>query len=98
MCGAPISETWTGERGMLADERSRRAGVVEVDVREEQVLHVAELDAARRERVVQRRKAARRPAVEEGEPVLGLDEVGADPALVAAVEQVEWLVAHAARR
>ena len=85
-----------GERGMLSNEGSRRAGVVQVDVREEQVLHVAELDAAPPEGVVQGREAACRPAVEEGQAVIGLDEVGADPALVAAMEQVEWLVAHAA--
>ena len=50
---------------------------------------------ARRERGVERRQTARRAAVEEREAVVGVDEVRADPARVAAVEQVEWFRAHA---
>ena len=84
-----------GQCRMLPDERAGGSRVVEVDVREEQVLHVAELDAARRERVAQRGKAARRAAVEERETVLRLDEVGGDAARVTAVEEVEGLVRHA---
>ena len=80
---------------MLAHERSRGAGVVEMDVREEEAAQVAELDAARRQRVLERRKAARRAAVVEREAVVGLDEVGADPPWVPAVEKVERLVRHA---
>ena len=79
---------------MLTDERAGGSRVVEVDVGEEQVLHVAELDAAGLERGVERGQAARRAAVEEGEPVLGLDEVGGDAARVAAVEEVEDLGRH----
>ena len=80
---------------MLAHERSRGAGVVEMDVREEEAAQVAELDAARRQRLLERRKAARRAAVVEREPVLGLDEIGADPPWIPAVEKVERLVRHA---
>ena len=83
-----------GERGVLADERPRGACVVEVDVREEEVLHVAELGLARSERVAKRREAARRAAVEEGEPVVALDEVGGDSARVSAMQEVERLVRH----
>jgi hypothetical protein len=65
-----------------------------VDVRQQQVLHVAELHAAAPEGVVQSPEAARRPAVEEGEALIGFDQVGGDPALVAAVEKVERLAVH----
>ena len=44
---------------------------------------------------VQRRQAARRAAVVEREPVLGLDEICADPPWIPAVEKVERLVGHA---
>ena len=81
--------------GMLAHERSRGTGVVEMDVREEEAAQVADLDVARRQRLVKRRKAARRAAVVEREPVLGLDEIGADPPWIPAVEEVERLVGHA---
>jgi hypothetical protein len=37
----------------------------------------------------ERRDAARRPAVEEREPVVGLDEVAPDDALVAAMVEVD---------
>jgi hypothetical protein len=83
---------------MLANERSRRPRVVEMDVREQQVPQVAELDAAPAERLVECGEAARGPAVEERQAVVRLDEVRSDAALVAAVQEVERLVAHAARR
>jgi hypothetical protein len=66
-----------------------------VDVREEEARQVTHLDAARRERVSEGGEAARRAAVVEREPVLGLDEIGADAAWIPAVEQVERLVRHA---
>jgi hypothetical protein len=69
--------------------------VVEVDVREEEAAQVAHLDAACRQRVAECREAARRPAVVEGEAVLGLDKVGADPPWIPAVEEVERFVRHA---
>ena len=50
---------------------------------------------SRGERVVERRDTAARPAVLQGEPVVGLDEVDADPAVVPAVHEVERLVRHA---
>ena len=82
-CGAPISETWTISAGVLPHERPGGARVVEVDVGEEEVTQVADLDAAGRERLAQRREAARRAAVEEREPVVRLDQVRGDPAGVA---------------
>ena len=93
--GAPIPGDVDDQFGMLAHERSRGPGVVEMDVREEEAAQVAELETAGRQRLMERRKAARRAAVVEREPVLGLDEIGADPPWIPAVEEVERLVRHA---
>ena len=79
------------QRRVLAHERAGGAGVVEVDVREEQMADVAELEAALREPGLQRRDARRRPAVVEREAVVGLDDVAADVAGEALVEQVDRL-------
>src|SRR5439155_26218864 len=57
------------------DERSRRAGVVEVDVRQEQVPDVLQREAARGEPRLERLEARARAAVEEREAVVGVDEV-----------------------
>ena len=64
--------------GVLADERARRTGVVEVDVREEKVPDVAELEPALAEAGLQVLDAGRRAAVEERGAVVRLDEVTAD--------------------
>ena len=77
--------------GVLPHERPGRSGVVEVDMGEEEVMQVADLDAAGPERLAQRRDAARRAAVEEREPVVRLDQVRGDPAGVPAVQKVERL-------
>ena len=74
---------------MLADERPGGAGVVEVDVREQQMPDLAELEPALREARLQRRYAGRRPAVEERRPVVRLDEVAADVPREALVEEVD---------
>jgi hypothetical protein len=67
---------------MLPDERPGGAGVVEVDVAQEQVADVLEIEAVLGE-------AARGSAVMEREAVLGLDEVAADDALGALVAEVD---------
>ena len=54
-CGAPMSDTQTVSSGMRSHERTCCSGVIEVDVREEQVAHVGQLEAVRRET----RRAAR---------------------------------------
>ena len=77
-CGAPISDTQTGQLRVLADEHAGRAGVVEMDVGEQQVLDVAELVPALGEPALQRGDAGRRPAVEEGEAAGRLEQVDAD--------------------
>ena len=82
---------------MLAHERSGGPGVVEMDVREEEAAQVAELDTARRQRLMRSPPEGRirRATVVEREPVLGLDEIGADPPWIPTVEKVERLVRHA---
>jgi hypothetical protein len=75
--------------GVLADERSRGARVVEVDVAQEQVAEVLQPDPVVGETAFERRKAARRTAVMERETVLGLEQVGADDALGALVAEVD---------
>jgi hypothetical protein len=74
---------------VLADEDPRGAGVVEMDVAEQQMAQIRELDAVLLEPPLERRDAARRPAVEQREPVVGLDEVATDDALDAAVVEVD---------
>ena len=76
--------------GLLADERAGRAGVVEVDVREQQVPQVAELEAALGESVLQLGDARRRPAVLQRKPVRGLDQVAADHLRASEVPEIEF--------
>ena len=76
---------------VLAHEHARGAGVVEVDVREQQVADVGELEAALGEACLQLGHAGRRAAVLQREAVLGLEQVRADHPLVAEVAQVERL-------
>ena len=92
MCGAPIC-TCTQTR-MAADERARGAGVVEVDVREQQMADVRELEPLRREAGVERADRRRRAAVEQPRPVFRLDDVHADDALEALVQQVDRCQSH----
>ena len=74
---------------VFAHQDACRARVVEVDVRKQQVADIAEVEPARAERVAKRGNARRGAAVEEGEAVVRLDEVHADPAGVAEVEEIE---------
>ena len=67
--------------GVFAHERPGGAGVVEVDVREQQVADVGELEPALGEGRLQGRDAGRGPAVVEREPVVGLEQVARDDAL-----------------
>jgi hypothetical protein len=83
------------EPWVLAHEDACRSGVIEMDMRKQQMADIAELDPACAESVAERENARRGAAVEEGEAVVGLDEVHADPAGVAEVEEVERLVCHA---
>jgi hypothetical protein len=67
---------------VLPHERARGARMVEVDVREQQVTQVLQLEPALGEPRLQLRDTARRPAVVQREPVVGLEQVGADDPLV----------------
>ena len=77
--------------GVLADEHAGCARMVEMDVREQQVAHVGELEAALGEPRLQLGHARRRPAILQRGPVVGVEEVGADHPLVAEMAQVERL-------
>jgi hypothetical protein len=72
--------------GVFADERAGGTGMVEVDVREKQVADVGEGEPAVGEGRLQRRDAGGRPAVVEREPVVGLEQVAGDDALVLVVQ------------
>ena len=76
---------------MVAHDRAGGAGVVEVDVREQEVTQVGETDAALCEPGFERLACRGRPAVEEGEAVVGLDQVDPDRALAAGEVQVDRL-------
>ena len=60
------------ESRMLADEHSGGPGVVEVDVRQEQVAEVGQLEPARTQLPLERADARRGAAVEQGRAVVGL--------------------------
>jgi pimeloyl-ACP methyl ester carboxylesterase len=72
--------------GMLTDERTGGAGVVEMDVREEQVAEVGHLEAVLAQARVQVVERARRAAVEQRGAVVGLDQVRGDLALLEEVQ------------
>jgi hypothetical protein len=77
------------ETRVLPDEDARGARMVEVDVAEEEVADVGERKPALGEALLERREIARRAAVEERGPVLGLEQVAADDALGAEVVEVD---------
>src|SRR5215210_291675 len=79
------------------NENARRPGVVEMDVREQQVADVRQPEPAFAEPLLERTQAARRPAVEERRPVDGVEQVDADDALVALEAEVERRVERHAR-
>ena len=93
-CGAPTSETQHLQPGVLADERARRAGVVEVDVREQQVRTSASSSPRSASPPSAPGCSVDGPAVEEREPV-GRSRAGTPPIVRAAprVEQVDRLAA-----
>ena len=63
---------------MLLHERARGARVVEVDVREQEVVDVLQLEPARGEALLQRGDRRGRAAVVQREALLRLDDVAAD--------------------
>src|SRR5256885_9911291 len=85
------------QRRMLAHEDAGSAGVIEMDVREEEVAQVLELEAALVQRIMQVRDARRRTAVVERRTVLGLEDVRRDDALCILEVEIERIWAHRAR-
>jgi hypothetical protein len=65
--------------------------MVEMDVGEEQVRHLSELEPAAREACLEVRDARSRPAVEQGDAIVSLDDVAAYVVGEAAVEEVDGL-------
>src|SRR3954452_16573414 len=76
---------------MVAHERAGCTGVVEMDVREQQVADVREPQPALGETLLERLTRRRRPAVEQREAVVGLDEVDADRSLATGEVQIDRL-------
>jgi hypothetical protein len=79
---------------VLTDEDPGRAGMVEMNVGEEQVAKILELEPPLAQSHVQALEAGRGAAVVERRSVLGLDEVGADDALGALIVEIERIRAH----
>jgi hypothetical protein len=77
------------ELRVAPDEDAGGAGMVEVDVAEQEVPDVRERQAALFEPSLERGDAARGPAVEEREAVVGLEEVAPDDVLGALVVEVD---------
>ena len=82
------------QRRVLADECPGRAGVVEVDVAEQQVPDVGQREAAVGEARLQRVDRRRGAAVEERRPVVGVEQVARDDPLAAEVVEVDGLRGH----
>ena len=83
------------QRRVLADEDARRAGMVEVDVAEQQMADVGERKPAVGKPGLQRVDRRRGAAVEERGPVVGVEEVARDDPLAAEVVEVDRLRRHA---
>ena len=77
----------------FGDERAGGAGMVEVDVREQDRAHVGEREAARRQRRDEAPAASSRPRVDEGHALWAMQQHGRDdPALA---EKLEIEIVHA---
>jgi hypothetical protein len=74
---------------VLANEDAGGAGVVEVDVTEEQVTHVLKRQAMIGQSLLQRCKTRRRAAVEERGAVGRVEQVAPDDALGPAVVEID---------
>jgi hypothetical protein len=74
---------------VFADQHAGGAGVIEVDVAQDQVGDVSEREAQTGESFRQPWKTRGRAAIEKRRPVVGLDEIAPDDALDAAVVEVD---------
>jgi hypothetical protein len=79
---------------VLAHEHARRAGVVEVNVAEQQMAYVAQREPTLGKARFQRVDGRRRPAVEERGAVVRVEQVRADDAWRALVMEVDRLDAR----
>ena len=74
------------EPGVLSHEHAGRSRVVEMDVREQEMLDLRQVEPALREPGLEMGDGRRRAAVEEGRPVARLEQVAADDAGCLVVE------------
>jgi hypothetical protein len=79
------------QRRVLADEGPGCAGVVEVDVAEQEVPDVGQGEAAVGEARLQRLDCGGGPAVEERRPVVGVEQIARDDPLAAEMVEVDGL-------
>lgn len=77
------------EGRVLPDEGARGAGMVEVDVAEQEMANVRQLEAPVCKPLLERLHIGRRPAVEERKAVVRLEQVAADDPLGAEVVEVD---------
>ncbi|MEA2425816.1 MAG: hypothetical protein QOH13_2226, partial [Thermoleophilaceae bacterium] len=79
------------QAGVAAHDRAGGAGVIEMDVREEQVADVLEAQAVLRESRLERRQRRGRPAIEQRKSVVGVDDVHADRVRPSAEVQIQMM-------
>ena len=84
------------QRRMLPNDVTRRTGVVEVDVREQEVAQILQRDTVIEQSLLQPLEAGRGAAVEERRAVCGLYDVDRDHALRAQELKVDRPVEHGA--
>jgi uncharacterized protein YbjQ (UPF0145 family) len=83
------------EHRVAADELPGRAGMVEMDVREEEMPEVFELEPALREAAHQFGETDGRAAVEDRRALSGVEQVDADHALGRLVAEIDGFWSHA---
>jgi len=74
---------------LLSDERARGAGVIEVDVAEQEMADVCQRETALRQSLLERSDVGRRAAVEKRGPVVRLEQIAANDPLGAEVVKVD---------
>ena len=88
-CGAPRSWTYTSIAGILPKDRADSACVVEMDVRQQHLMDVADSDAPVRERRAQAREGRRRTGIHERDAGRTLEDRGRDDLGVSEEVQID---------
>jgi uncharacterized membrane protein len=79
---------------VLAHEHAGCARMIEMDVREDQVADVGQGESTLCQTLLEPLGARRGAAIEQGRAIVRLDDVGADRALVAGVEEIDRSAEH----